>query len=330
VDKARSIPYLLTTNRQSWVEDYDVSVAKPPDTYRIFYVGDSTVQGTVAAEYKMVEIVEKKLNERSADSGIHFEVINTGTSSYSILTYYLLVKTDLLEYSPDLVVLNIDMTDVVQDYTYRQWIVKNNNVDISGITNNDDGTPYIMTPQGVVRGHKRTRAFMWLVRHSATAYYFDRALLMQQAKKIASSQQKGDETANWLALEWTESIMENVNLSMQTLASTIKLLKSKGIKVMLTGVPHLPQYEGKWSVRPFQMLENVAKENDIPYLNSYEEMRKKAENKNLSAFYWETDPTHFNIKGNQKWAEIQFDFLTDKNNNLLPFDRLAPKTPASR
>jgi len=321
---------VLITNRQGWVEDYDVSVVKPANTYRIFYVGDSSVQGMVVPEYKMVEIVKKRLNERFGNSGIHFEVINTGTSSYSILTYYLLVKTDLPMYMPDLVVLNIDMTDVVQDYVYRQWIVKNNSVDISGIANNDDVTPYIMTPQGIVRGHKRSRIFMWLVRHCATAYYLDRALLLQEAKRVALSGEKGDETANWLALKWTDSIRENVNLSMQTLASTIKLLKTNGVKVMVTGVPHLPQYEGRWSVKPFEMLENVAKENGVPYLDTYEGMRKKANGGKLSEFYRENDPTHFNIKGNEAWSEIQLDFLTDKNNNLLPFDRLAAKTPASR
>ena len=171
---------------------------------------------------------------------------------------------------------------------------------------------------------------MWLVRHCATAYYLDRALLLQQAKRVALSGEKGDETANWLALEWTDSIRENVNLSMQTLASTIKFLKTNGVKVMVTGVPHLPQYEGRWSVKPFEMLENVAKENGVPYLDTYEGMRKKADGGKLSEFYRENDPTHFNIKGNEAWSEIQFDFLTDKNNSLLPFDRLAAKTPASR
>jgi lysophospholipase L1-like esterase len=303
------------------VEEYDISLSKPQKTFRIFYVGDSNVQGVVAPEYKMVEIVERQLNKQSEASGIHCEVINTGTSSYSIVTYYLLVKTDLLQYSPDLVVLNIDMTDVVQDYVYRDWIVLQRG-DIAGLINRDqlDSTPLIMTPRGVTGGRKRTRIFSWFVRHSAIADYVHRSLFVAEILDAESSKNL-DESADWLALNWSDSTAKNVSLSMQTLAKLIELLKSKNIRVMITGVPHLGQYNGMLSTKPFEILQHLAQENQVPYLDTFDQMRRKADEKyeRLASFYWTTDGTHYNIEGNRAWAEIQLAFLLDKRNKLLPF-----------
>jgi len=138
----------LTTNRQSWLEEYDVTTEKPSSgIYRIFYLGDSNVQGHVGREDRMVEIVEKELNRKYAKENVKFEVINTGTSSYSCLQYYLLVKNRILKYAPDLVVLNIDMTDVVNDAAYRYLLETDQYGEITAV---NPKKRYIitMTPHG--------------------------------------------------------------------------------------------------------------------------------------------------------------------------------------
>ncbi|MEK7256531.1 MAG: hypothetical protein AAB316_17380, partial [Bacteroidota bacterium] len=88
LDQNRSEPYYLVTNGNRWVEEYDIPTQKEARTFRIFFVGDSNVQGVVAPENKMVEVVEKKLNQSVAPD-VKIEVINTGTSSYSPALYYL-------------------------------------------------------------------------------------------------------------------------------------------------------------------------------------------------------------------------------------------------
>jgi len=77
----RSVPYVVYTNGQRWVEAREVPAVKPPGTYRIFYVGDSSTEGVVMAERKMVRLVERKLNA-SLWGRPHVETINTGTSSW--------------------------------------------------------------------------------------------------------------------------------------------------------------------------------------------------------------------------------------------------------
>ena len=52
-------------NIQSWAEKYDILPEKPANTYRIFYVGDSNIQGVVVHEKRLVEIIESELNPSS-------------------------------------------------------------------------------------------------------------------------------------------------------------------------------------------------------------------------------------------------------------------------
>lgn len=117
-------PYLKVFNKQRWVESYDVELDKPENTYRIFYVGDSFTDGTAPMDQSVPSIVEKYLNEQCHNSGVNFEVINTGTWSYSPVIYYILIRYYISQYSPDLIVLNIDMTDVFDDWKYRQTMIE--------------------------------------------------------------------------------------------------------------------------------------------------------------------------------------------------------------
>jgi tetratricopeptide (TPR) repeat protein len=304
----------LTTNKQSWLEEYDITPEKPPNTYRIFYVGDSRVHGHVGLEERMVEIVERELNWKYAKGDIYVEVINTGTESYSGLLYYLLVKTKILKYSPDLVVLNIDMTDIVNDAAYRHIMETDKNGEITAINPNKK---YLitMTPHGykVVKNPIYFHVPDWLVRHSRLIRF-----IYVRLKSHIAQKNKIGLRANWLAKEWTQEIQDNVNFSMDILSKTINLLKSHNVKVMVTGVPHYTQYTGKQSAKPHETLNEIAKKNNVPYLNSYQALKDMITGTEVSEYYWANDPTHFNAKGNKIWAEAQLDFLLDPNNRLLP------------
>jgi lysophospholipase L1-like esterase len=314
-DRARSIAYPLTINAQSWVETYDVIREKPPRVCRIFYVGDSTVQGVVAPEHKMVELVEKGLNAAGAE--VRYEVVNTGTSSYSFLLYYLLIKTQLLEYDPDLVVINIDMTDVVNDYVYRKSVMTQDG-EIVGVRppEEDFRFRYATTPEGVVSRHELPWLRQWFVRHSGLAYYLERLAERKQWQQIKTGLNL-DESANWLKQEWTPEIRRNVDQSLSVLADTIRLLKKHQVKVLVTGVPHYGQYTGTLSAQPHAALNQVAEAEGVPYLNSYNALEGVIKGSRQSDYYWAEDPSHFNIEGNRIWAEAQLGFLLDPANGLL-------------
>lgn len=313
VDAYRSIPYVLATNKQRWVEEYDVSEKKPADTFRIFYVGDSNVQGVVDTPYKMVKIVEKGLNSRSKK--IKFEVINTGTSSFSILQYYLLIKYKLLKYAPDLVVLNVDMTDASDDEFYRRLVEKNQKGEILGIAPSG-GRKYVLTPIGSF--HEGDFFPAWMIRRSALIELLNGRLqnLVINIGTFVGMRRP----ANWLAREWSDKTVKDVDASMNVLMAAIELLKANGVKVCLTGVPHYRQYTGEWSVKPHEVLKRVAEKESIPYLNSYQTLKYKITGTPQERFYWPNDPCHFNREGNRIWAQAQLDFLSDPKNHLLPPD----------
>lgn len=310
----------IGSNGQSWLKTYDVAFNKPGNTYRIFYLGDSNVEGAVAREHKMVEIVERELNNRWEKSGLKFEVINTGTGSYSFLLYYLLIKTKILRYAPDLVVVNIDMTDVFDDNFYRNFVVTDGTGEIVAIRPHYYHR-YFMTPGGVVEVKAKSKLHQWLREHSAIGDLVDR-LIFRLGYYGELKNLDDNKTANWLARVWTEDIEKNVTESMRVLRLTLRLLKRNGVKVFVTGVPHYPQYTGQWSDRPHRVLEQVASEEGTPYLNSYEKLKPLIARAELEKYYNRGDLRHFNIEGNRIWARAQLEFLLEESNGLLPFDRL--------
>lgn len=319
IDTNRSIPYPLIINKQGWVEQYDIIIEKPKDTYRIFYLGDSNTQGVVASEYKMVELVEKMLNAKYSGSGMKFEVINTGTSSYSCIQYYLLSK-QIMKYSPDLVILNIDMTDVPNDFLYRQTAVKDESGYYTAVRP-DVSSKYIMTPHGFVKYQNGSGVLFFLSKYSDLMFFIDRFVSEYLNKKVTD-----DDSADWLAHKWTDEIKKNVNESMKIIAMNVEFLRKNNVRVMITGVPYYNQYTDFFSDKPHEVLQETAAKLKVPFLNSYLVLRDKIKGTVQTDYYWSNDDSHFNIAGNKLWAQAQFDFICNPANNLLPFGRLNGKT----
>lgn len=318
IDNNRSIPYKLIINKQAWPEERDIPLEKPANTCRIFFLGDSNTQGVVSTEYKMVRIIEKKLNAKYAHSGIRFEVINTGTSSYSFLQYYLVSKR-IMEYSPDLVIINVDMTDVPNNAVYRTSTVKDESGDIIAVRPQIK-SKYIMTPHGFVKYDIKSDIWGVLEKYSDLFFFVNKFRSVYFEPKIQE-----DDTSNWMAKEWADSVNFHVSESLKILDMNIEFLKKKNVKVMYTGVPIYSQYAGTEGTKPHDVLEAEAKKLNVPFLNSYKALEKIIKPTAQKDYYWDTDDTHFNIPGNKLWAEVYFSFLTDPANKLLPFDKLDKK-----
>lgn len=305
VDTVRGEANHIFTNSQSWAEHYDVQKEKPMGIYRIFYVGDSTTHGVVDEKYRLPDIIERELGSR-------VEVINAGTTSYSTLLYYLLIKNEILQYSPDLVVINIDMTDVRDDGVYRELA----ELDELGLpiavrpSDEKDQGKYILSPQGKIKIPLPQRINAFAAKHS----FIVRSLY----RLIKPSSLAVPPPGSWLQHTWDSATENDVAFSMGILSETIRLLQSQGIKVMITGVPHYPQYTGQWSARPHEVLAQTAQELGIPYLNSYEALKDKITDTSVEHYYWAVDPTHLNTAGNALWANVQLKFLLDPKNDLLP------------
>jgi len=325
VTRARGVSFTYRVNSQSWLEDYDVSIDKPDDAYRIFYVCDSTTAGVVEKDARVPDIVEALLNARAPAGTKRVEVVNTGTSSFSTISYYLLIKDVVLDYSPDLVVIQYDMTDVPNDLEY--WACTE--VDSDGLpvgTKRPCSLP-LLTPRGSVQPTIVNRIEGWLYANSVLYQVITAQVLKFQAiwairmggdadaRNLAVQLERVAPTAlaaDWVSLEWTPEIESNVKRSMALLGATITLLKSKDIPVLLTGMPHYLQYTGAWSTRPHAVLEETARRYGAAYLNSYESLKPAITGTDVDEYYWLTDNTHFSEKGNEIWANAEVRFLLEQ------------------
>ncbi len=99
----------------------DVSPVKDSATYRIVMLGDSFTGGRgVRDEETFSALLERSLNEAAAaGAGRTVEVVNAGVNSYSPILSFLQLARQLPPLDPDLVVLNFDMSDLVQEALYR-------------------------------------------------------------------------------------------------------------------------------------------------------------------------------------------------------------------
>jgi len=83
-------------------------------------LGDSFTDGrAVRDDETFSAILERRLNDNGARPGRTVQVLNAGVNSYSPILSFLQVDRQLPPLDPDLIVLNFDMSDLVQESLYR-------------------------------------------------------------------------------------------------------------------------------------------------------------------------------------------------------------------
>ena len=327
-------PYEHAYNAQGWLERYDVKKEKPEGTFRVFYLGDSFTAGTVHMDGSVPSVVEKALNE-SGDPGRRIEVINAGTESYSPIIHYVLLRYVLMEYDPDLIVLDVDMTDDLDDWRYQQTAVFD-----------EDGNPVAVPPQDAGRsGYVQTAAGLesptWSTR--LRLFLYNRSHLYNGvadrfgggATADPSPAAAGDgfiyRRWAWCQFEWDEATEEQVGKTLDWIARIIDFAHDSDVSIMVTAVPHYQQYHGSpalplWSPRPHYEIERVALEHGAAYLNSYEALRDRILGTDQMYYYYRLD-MHFNPRGYALWAGAHIEFLQDPANGLLPESFLTDAGP---
>ena len=97
--------------------DYEYSFLKEKSTYRIVLLGDSMTFGpAVAMEDLYPKVLERLLNERASSRAWDvqkIEVLNFSVPGYNTIQEYEYLRTKIISYEPDLIILNFFMNDVV-------------------------------------------------------------------------------------------------------------------------------------------------------------------------------------------------------------------------
>lgn len=105
----------------------DVTIKKKPGVKRILAMGDSFTFGVGAEENETIPyLIEKYLKEQDKN----VEVINAGIGGSSPLSNYMKARDEYLEFEPDLVIYFFDFSDLADDWRNEKSIVydKNGNI----------------------------------------------------------------------------------------------------------------------------------------------------------------------------------------------------------
>jgi len=113
----------------------EVTVEKPKDTRRVLMLGDSFTMGKGVQDDETFAVLVEKMLQTSLTScnGGKVEVLNAGVDSYAPILELLYLKRDLARLSPDLVILNLDHSDLVQESAYRHQAVRDAEGEITAV-----------------------------------------------------------------------------------------------------------------------------------------------------------------------------------------------------
>lgn len=305
------------------LRDREYTLQKPANTFRILMLGDSFTEGDgVFSHETFSKQLERKL--QSLPGPLRYEVINAGVGSYSPLLEYLYLKTQGLHLHPDLVILNFDLSDVYDDFSYTSLAV----FDSAGV-------PIAVRPEpehsGLLKGP--FAALKDWLKNNTQLYNFIRIRITPQLEmmKREEANLNGDIRRDKYAL-LRESYVDNDSnwtLTYKYLLLMRDLLKTQGIDFWLTVYPYgLQVHPQEWksgraywqfkpdtvySTWPQEKLARWATDNGIRAINMCPDFRERS--KSVFPLYLDNNG-HWVAEGHRVVADVLFrnlgPYLTEK------------------
>jgi len=312
-------PMTYSTNSDGCRYPMDLQVPKPRDVRRILVLGDSFTLGyhyedTVAAR------IERRLNSHSR--GVRFEVVNCAAPSHSPLLYYLRLKNQLANLQPDEVLLNIDLTDVYDDY----WRYRPRGVF------SPDGEP--MAVREPVRW--RHRALEWVLGRLYLARLLWTVRLTAgfpfggpQAARTPTTDREMFDYFSTLPVT-SDAWQREVGFCLNNISRILSFCRQRGIAVTVTLVPHKeqlrPDANGKLWNREFdRRVEKLCREAGVEFCSPAEDL---AHELNAGHPLYLPNDMHFTLEGERRWAGLVADFFVAQHEARLEPANLT-RTPAT-
>ena len=152
----------------------ETTVEKPAGVYRILMLGDSFTMGKgVEDEQTFSVLLENLLNTAPGSScKKKFEVLNGGVDSYAPVLSNIELRRDLAALQPDLVVHNLDVSDLIQEQAYRHEAVLAADGSVTAV------------PNEARKASLTDRARDWIDQH----LFFTRAMLYYASKSMGGDE----------------------------------------------------------------------------------------------------------------------------------------------
>lgn len=109
--------YTFNTNSIG-LRDIEHTIEKPDSVKRIVLLGDSFIESFGSPDDSTITVLLQQYLNVDTSLRYHYQVLNGGVAGSDLYFGYQLLKTQLLKYKPDVVVLNLNGTDV-NDYMVR-------------------------------------------------------------------------------------------------------------------------------------------------------------------------------------------------------------------
>jgi len=298
----------------------DVPERKDPSEFRIVMLGDSFTLGTgVSDEDTFWRLLEKRLN---GTDGKRFRVISTGISSYSPILEYITLKRNIDALKPDLVIMNFDMSDLLNEYVYRKIAVFGEGGEPEKVSGIEE---YTKAKTSITK-----KASDWMYRH----LFLSTALVELYRTHIAGEPKLEEmdventvtrERASMLEHTLTKSDYEDFDGIMTGIEDSIlrtkALCESYGCGFILTTYPYGHQVSpDEWMPGRYRYLESAdfgisdrtvdelarfSAANGIPFLNTFPDFRAYSGKEKL---YFSHDP-HWTPAGQKIMADALYNFL---------------------
>jgi lysophospholipase L1-like esterase len=312
----RDFSYIQRVNNVG-LRGRDIQIKKSPERYRILMLGDSFTMGKgVEDNQTFSALLEESLNQRKVtDNGKTIEVLNAGVDSYAPILSFIQLTRDLEPLDPDIVVLNVDVSDLVQETVYRKQAIFGSGGEIISVPGGTRKKRFNETiREWTDRNLYMTRFILFHVNKLFDYKEFTVRRLVTQANFEIAKHTLADDTDN------REEQWRNI---FDSILKTKQYCDDKGMKFLLTIYPWGHQVnEKEWipgrynfiprgvmvSDKSVQKYQEFAINNKIQLLNLFPLFRSYNGN---SALYFQYD-NHMTTEGHKLMAKGFAQYLQDR------------------
>jgi hypothetical protein len=254
----------------------DVQIPKPPGVHRVLVIGDSFTQGQILAVTPSVAL----------ERVIGGEVVNCGTATYSPLLMYLRIKNQLLTLEPDAIIINVDNTDLYDDWVrYRPY------------TQFDGDVPIAATFPSW-----RTTENMKTLMTASAAFRMGFSVLRRLQLQLSPPPTAATaEAIDWFhtadpdAPRWRDAFA----FLTANLTRILDLCDAHHIRCAITIYPHQGQIDGSQHRAFAERLGQYARSKGVFFFDAFVAIAEAARTERL---YYRQD-MHFNPRGFAVWSE---------------------------
>ena len=307
--------------------DHDYPLQKTPGVYRILFVGDS-FGWAGGQEGNYTALLERQLDNHY---GYHrIDVINSGYPMTHTAEQLVILKKYGLQYHPDLVILGFFVgNDFLDGNPNRKRIVVNDlYIDIDKRREHIIlGYPIIFQSRLLLYVKQKYKIFTELRKTAASE---PRQQLSQEQRGPLAEETFLDLERSKLESSQKGRFQKNINYILQSIAEMDALLKSRNIKFIVAIYPDVFQIDKtllKMIVERFRLrledydlnfaqniLKSFLQSKDISYIDFTDRFRSEGQEKDLYLL----GDAHWNRSGNQLAADILFETLVKRLDNVRP------------